>query len=1117
MNTISRIITAAVVGFLLVGGGAGCSKQARKARYLSKAEKAFKAEDLQTAEVNYFLAGRYMVALKLEKELPQVYAQLGSIYYLQGLPHKARWWFTNALGSNPDMPEARVKLGNALLAMGYPGNARNEAMRVLQRDSRNQEALLLLADTSVDSNLVAQTSRILDSLPFTSRGALYHLAKGGTYLRQRQLEKAEGEFKDALAMATDQESGQAKAALALMYLARSNFVDAEALYKSAAQSSSPRSGIALKYAEFKLLQGATNETLRIVEDITRKAPDYVPAWAFLAQFYRGTGNYAESVAMVEKILALDRYNPPGLELLGNMALARGDATNALMGFSRLHEVYGTDAPLAIRLKLARAQMLNRDMAGAVAKLGEIVQKSTNYLDPNYASASLLLAEITRRQGNYPAAIGLINQLLAHQTNNIEAFLSLAGAYRAQRKATEELSVYNRMINLWPTNKDLPLLLSTAYAAQKRPADARSAVQQALKIDPGYLPAIEQLIDLDLSEKKGDSAMALARTELEKAPETAAPWLLLGKVYLARATGYGSVGAEANSDAPLKPQLASGPQAQADALEAEKAFLKAISIQPDSRSAYFLLAYLYDAWNKQKEALERLNRAASIRTNDIACHLMIGTIQEEVGDYAAAEKAYQAVLRINPGFSTAVNNLAYLYSERLNQPEKALAMAERARQLMPYDPSTADTLGWVLFKRGDYGRASLLLEEAAARIGNDPEIQFHLGMSRYMLGEEEGARTALEQALRGNRPFIGREEATNRLAVLNLDTRTSDPNSVNRLEKILAERPSDPIALLRLASLYENSGSPGKAAEIYERGLKSNPQNVKFAARLAVLYAGPLKDRTKALNIAKQARNLAPEDADLIHLLGKLVFESGDFKWAASLLEEGARKKPDSPEVGYDLAWANLSLGKTEEAVKTMNKALGSGEKFDRSAEAQRFVAFLEAARSPSSASVSFPQAQNALQSKPDYVPALLVAALASQQAGKHKEAAGFYEKVVAKFPLCSPAIRELAQLYFLPLADDRKAYDFALKAREVSPEDFQVSKILGIVSYRRSDYDRALKVLSEASRKSPDDPEVWFYLGLSQFQRKQMASCKESLQRALSLKLSQPLAAEANRVLSQCK
>jgi hypothetical protein len=60
-------------------------------------------------------------------------------------------------------------------------------------------------------------------------------------------------------------------------------------------------------------------------------------------------------------------------------------------------------------------------------------------------------------------------------------------------------------------------------------------------------------------------------------------------------------------------------------------------------------------------------------------------------------------------------------------------------------------------------------------------------------------------------------------------------------------------------------------------------------------------------------------------------------------------------------------------------------------------------------------------------------------------------------------------------------------------------------------------LLKEIATKRPNDAKVMFYLGMSQHWMRKPNECKQSLQRALELKLPVELAAEAQRVLATIK
>ena len=75
-------------------------------------------------------------------------------------------------------------------------------------------------------------------------------------------------------------------------------------------------------------------------------------------------------------------------------------------------------------------------------------------------------------------------------------------------------------------------------------------------------------------------------------------------------------------------------------------------------------------------------------------------------------------------------------------DRALALAQTAKELAPEDPRVSDTLGWILYRLGLHQRALALLKDSAARLPANPMIQYHLGMVSAQLGDTDAARKAL---------------------------------------------------------------------------------------------------------------------------------------------------------------------------------------------------------------------------------------------------------------------------------------------------------------------------------------------------------------------------------------
>src|SRR5262249_20378050 len=159
----------------------------------------------------------------------------------------------------------------------------------------------------------------------------------------------------------------------------------------------------------------------------------------------------------------------------------------------------------------------------------------------------------------------------------------------------------------------------------------------------------------------------------------------------------------------------------------------------------------------------------------------------------------------------------------------------AREIAPNEPHMADTLGWILYQRGEYTGAVRPLREAATALADHPEIQFHLGMAEYMLGDEAPARTALQKAASASTDFAGKEEAARRLAVLAINAATADSTARTQLEKFLKERPNDPAAVMRLAQIQVRDGAIDKAIKTYEKLIADVPVYAPAARQLTLLY------------------------------------------------------------------------------------------------------------------------------------------------------------------------------------------------------------------------------------------------------------------------------------------
>ena len=388
------------------------------------------------------------------------------------------------------------------------------------------------------------------------------------------------------------------------------------------------------------------------------------------------------------------------------------------------------------------------------------------------------------------------------------------------------------------------------------------------------------------------------------------------------------------------------------------------------------------------------------------------------------------------------------------------------------------------------------------------------MTAYMMGQADLARVALRKAVSAAKDFPDKDESKRRLALLGSGTGASPELSVSQLEAMTKERPNDVISQMRLGEAYEKQGASDKAATAYEQAVKLNPKLIAAVTKLAQLNAGPLQNKEKALTYAKKARELAPTDPQVAGILGKVAYDSGNFTWSYSLLQESVRQRANNPSILYGLAWAAYSLGKVNEARDVMQKALTNNPDPTQAADAKKFLALTALEENPKELMAAEIDLQKELRSNPEYVPALMAQAALLAQRGQIKPATEMYNDILRRLPDFAPAQKSLATLYAQDPSKVPAAYDLATKARKTLPDDPELSELLGRLSYEKKEYPRAIQLLQESARKRPLDADSLFYLGMSQLQARQKIEARGVLNQALVAGLQEPLATEAKRALA---
>lgn len=867
----------------------GCSKETpTKDQILSRAHDALAAGQYVKAEKDY------REVLRLAPNNPVALRQLGTIYLDQGQLIQAYPPLKQAAELQPEDPELQLKLGQAALALRQLTQARDLAQQVLDKKPGDETALLLLVDTAVTPDEIKETQKLIERLREKDQNlASYHLVLGILELRQKNDARAETEFKAALEL--DPKSSGAYSALGRLYWSRNDLKAANEAMKTAADLSPLQSPMQLRYLDFKLRQGDLREAKALLERINNKFPDYLPVRVYLMKLACAERVDDNCTKRVQDILAQDPINFDAQFQDSVVHLVKGDTARAVAQLEQVNNAYRDRPQLLYQLAVAylasvpnASPMRAREAVDkAASRLSEAIK-----LDPHYAEAILTYAELQIRSGNAAGVIDSLVRLIKEQPQIANAYYLLVAAYRAVQKGDEAVAVLRQMAELFPKDPQPPYGAGVILVAQGNQADARKQFEKAIESSPDYLPATEAIVNLDLAETQYTAAMDRVQKLLEKNATQAQLWGLRGKIYLA----------------------------QNDASNAEADLLKAIAMDPKLEPAYLLLAELYVSSNRQDQAIEKLSNFVE-NNKSVPALLQLARIHEQVKNFPAARDGYEKLLTLSADYVPALNNLAVLYAEHLGQLDKAYDLAKRARELARNDAHVADTLGWILFKRRDYGNALPLLQESAAKTPEAPTYQFHLGMAHYMLGEEAPARIALQKASDTSADFPGKDDARQRLAVLAIDVGTANAAALTELEKFLQRWPNDPAALVRVAQLQIRDGDADQAVKTLEKVVADNPHHGPAMRQLAILYGERSVDDPKAYELVQKARQSYPDDAGIAKTLGIFNYRRQLYPRSAELLQEAARTRNDDPELFYYLGAARQQLKQWNECKAALERAL----------------------------------------------------------------------------------------------------------------------------------------------------------------------------------------------------
>ena len=471
--------------------------------------------------------------------------------------------------------------------------------------------------------------------------------------------------------------------------------------------------------------------------------------------------------------------PGGLALLRRALIAKlasGQGASA-RSFARRLLAIEPDAPLA-KLSLAVGDLKARNFESAKARLSSIGGRG-----PNAFTVPLLTAWAETGLGRFDAALAALGEpdaagYTAAHSLHAGFILDLAG--RADEAEERYLDAEKRMQR--PTVR-LVQAIGSFYRRNGNPGEAERRYR-AFLAERGQSPLIESALagverDVPVVPLLGDGANGAAevffsaaemgmRTRsvelaliygqfaLDLRPDFPSARMLVGQILesVGRDEDAIDVFGLVDRNSPLSWSARLRRASGLARLEKDEEAIRVLRRMAEERiqrsDALKRLGDIYRSRKRFSESVEAYDaaiaRIGSIEPRHWRLLFSRGIALERSKNWPRAEKDLLAALELSPNEPYLLNYLGYSWVDQGIKLKDARRMIERAVELEPQSGAIVDSLGWALYRVGDYDAAVAQLERAVELEPLDPTVNEHLGDAYWRVGRRVEARFQWRRAL-----------------------------------------------------------------------------------------------------------------------------------------------------------------------------------------------------------------------------------------------------------------------------------------------------------------------------------------------------------------------------------
>ncbi len=793
-------------------------------------------------------------ALELGMPAAEVMPWLGKAMLLQGQFDQ----MLAQIGADPRQPRLLALRGHALLGL-----------------QRNDEAARLFAQILVDhpehpAALVGQARIALQApdqvlaLTLVERALVGFPDDVDAWRLKGDLLRLKGDNPGALAayrraLALHPALVQAHVDIASLHIQSGQF-DQAGKELAIARNVSP-SSLMLIYTQALLdfRQGRLEAARERLQLVLRAAPEHLPSHLLMGVVMRGVGSYPQAEQHLRKFLEANPGHAYASKLLASVLLHGGDAKQALAVVAPLLPQNENDGELQALAGELSLRLRRYDQAAAYFD-------KASALAPNTTMLRTALAMSHLGQGDSASAVAQLEQAVSLDEKSSRTGVLLVLTQLRSKDYDGALATVKRMEAHHVDNPMVQNLKGGVLLIQRDNAGARASFERALKADPLFLPAHDNLTRLDLIDKQPERARKRLEAALARDPRNLD--LMVSLTNLALSTKQPALALtwleravrEYPEDVDASLRLARF-LARGDTLPRALLLLeKLAATHPANSQVLGQLAQLQERSGKTDEALDNWVRLSIVQPNAADVQLRIADLRTLAGDFDGAHKALNKVLAPGAMAATApvraraqVAQVRLLIRQRSWGP--ALQVVHGLQKARP-----ADALGYRLEADIALARKQLVpatkLYQKAYDLQPGAPMLIPLYSALVQAGQPDQARQRMQQWLTSHD-----DDHTTRLYYANSLLAEKDfVASIAQFAHLHRQMPGQALVLNNLAWLYQQVQDP-RALATAEQAYALAPDNPVVLDTLGALLSGQ-GQHGRAIGVLKRAAVLGPNNADI---------------------------------------------------------------------------------------------------------------------------------------------------------------------------------------------------------------------------------------------------------------